>query len=170
MNMRQKVNQEVAFYDLSPSPSRLREAARKRPSHPQIQRKHKLKKTLFSTVAAILLRSAPAFAWQQKGPITICNHTDPETLVKVIFRDGTTLLSKFPLEVPAGQNRMFGPVPETGPCLQDLFIRVSNPVFGKKNFKAATKFNACQENFIDVSGVWDGGLGSSPIIISHWKG
>jgi len=131
------------------------------------KRKNTVKKTILA--AAIIAIATPSYAWRA---ITIRANTDPDEILAVIFTAPKIPAVKFTLDMPGtpGWFRVFGPLPETGPCLRTLTVVVTNPYLGWATKAAATPMNVCTESQIFVSGMWPGmggKVGGSNLVVTH---
>lgn len=130
-----------------------------------------MKKLLPALTLAALSATSPALAWHT---INCYNRTDPDLVVGVEFTAAGTSPVGYILNVPQGGVRVFGPLPEVGPCLRWLTVKVSNPSFNppEASMTAPTAMNVCTEGYIIVSGTWpnDHGLGAKPLVITHGLG
>lgn len=127
-----------------------------------------MKKLLLASTV-LIAAATPSYAWRS---ITIKANTDPDEIVAVIFTAPGVNAVKFTLDMPGtpGWFRVFGPLPETGPCLRTLTVVVSNPNLGWATKAAATPMNICTESNIFVSGMWPGQggkAGGSELIVTH---
>jgi hypothetical protein len=126
-----------------------------------------VKKILLLTTAVLF--ATPAFAWRA---IAIHNDTDPVNVQRVIFTAPGIPAVSYTLDLPGGPGwyRVFGPLPETGPCLRVVTVVVTHPNLGWATKAAATPFNVCTENTIWVTGAWPGmggKAGGSELIVTH---
>jgi hypothetical protein len=126
-----------------------------------------VKKYLLALAAALL--ATPALAWH---PIVVRNNTDPVLVHKVIFSAPGILDEFFTVNVPKGQVRVFGPLPETGPCLREIRVDVMAAWGEAISTPARTPMDVCNETWINVTGYWprpNNFLLMTPIVVTHGR-
>jgi hypothetical protein len=128
-----------------------------------------MRKTILSASIIAIAAATPAYAWRA---ITLRANTDPDEILTVTFTAPGIKAVKFTLDMPGvpGWFRVFGPLPETGPCLRTLTVAVWNDYLGYATKAAATPMNVCTESQIYVTGAWPGmggQAGGSELTVTH---